>query len=97
MVKRLYRTCQLRTSLKFVIQGLQAANLGDSGFVLMRNGLTIFKSPVRQHQFNIPFQLESGGSDPPSAAEVRPPLLTYYCFIACESIVNLVVSAIREL
>ncbi|CAM6024437.1 unnamed protein product [Sphagnum balticum] len=50
--------------------GLQAANLGDSGFLLMRNGRTVFKSPVQQHQFNIPFQLESGGSDPPSAAEV---------------------------
>jgi protein phosphatase PTC7 len=51
-------------------QGLEAANLGDSGFLLMRDGHTIFKSPVQQHQFNIPFQLESGGSDPPSAAEV---------------------------
>ncbi|KAH8945718.1 hypothetical protein BDL97_12G054800 [Sphagnum fallax] len=50
--------------------GLEAANLGDSGFLLMRDGSTIFKSPVQQHQFNIPFQLESGGSDPPSAAEV---------------------------
>jgi protein phosphatase PTC7 len=53
-----------------VTQGLQAANLGDSGFLLMRNGRTVFKSPAQQHQFNIPFQLESGGSDPPSAAEV---------------------------
>lgn len=97
MVKHLNRTCQLRASLEFVIQGLQAANLGDSGFVLMRNGRTIFKSPVQQHQFNIPFQLESGGSDPPSAAEVRPPFLNNCCFIACESIVYPVVSAISEL
>jgi protein phosphatase PTC7 len=37
---------------------------------LIRNGRSIFKSPVQQHQFNIPFQLESGGSDPPSSAEV---------------------------
>lgn len=50
--------------------GLQAANLGDSGFMLVRNGRIIFKSPVQQHQFNIPFQLESGGSDSPTAAEV---------------------------
>ncbi|KAG0592268.1 hypothetical protein KC19_1G238100 [Ceratodon purpureus] len=50
--------------------GLLAANLGDSGFMLLRNGRAIFKSPVQQHQFNFPFQLESGGSDSPSAAEV---------------------------
>ncbi|CAM6101009.1 unnamed protein product [Calypogeia fissa] len=49
---------------------LEAANLGDSGFVIVRNSRTIFKSPVQQHQFNIPFQLEHGGSDPPSAAQV---------------------------
>ncbi|KAG6550728.1 hypothetical protein Mapa_007825 [Marchantia paleacea] len=49
---------------------LEAANLGDSGFVILRNSRTLFKSPAQQHQFNIPFQLESGGSDPPSAAEV---------------------------
>lgn len=60
------------------LQGLQAANLGDSGFMLMRNGRSIFKSPVQQHQFNIPFQLESGGSDPPSSAEV---LFFIYIFV----------------
>ncbi|KAL3684055.1 hypothetical protein R1sor_002077 [Riccia sorocarpa] len=49
---------------------LEAANLGDSGFVILRNSRTVFKSPAQQHQFNIPFQLESGGSDPPSAAQV---------------------------
>ena len=45
----------------------------DSGFMLLKNGRAIFKSPVQQHQFIFPFQLESGGSDSPSAAEV----LTY--------------------
>ncbi|KAJ7558379.1 hypothetical protein O6H91_04G036600 [Diphasiastrum complanatum] len=50
--------------------GLRAANLGDSGFIVLRNGQTVFKSPPQQHLFNIPYQLENGGSDPPSAAEV---------------------------
>ncbi|KAJ7544181.1 hypothetical protein O6H91_09G067900 [Diphasiastrum complanatum] len=50
--------------------GLRAANLGDSGFIVVRNGQTVFKSPPQQHWFNIPYQLENGGSDPPSAAEV---------------------------
>ncbi|GJP38959.1 hypothetical protein CLOM_g23362, partial [Closterium sp. NIES-68] len=49
---------------------LQAANLGDSGFVVVRNGRIIFKSPPQQHDFNFPFQLGSDGGDSPSAAEV---------------------------
>lgn len=51
--------------------------MGDSGFVIVRNSRTIFKSPVQQHQFNIPFQLENGGSDPPSAAQVNKHLLSF--------------------
>lgn len=51
-------------------QGLQAANLGDSGFIVVRGGKTVFKSPTQQHLFNIPYQLENGGSDPPSCAQV---------------------------
>ncbi|KAJ7556109.1 hypothetical protein O6H91_05G068800 [Diphasiastrum complanatum] len=50
--------------------GLQAANLGDSGFVIVRNGRVIFKSTPQQHSFNFPYQLGSESSDPPSAAEV---------------------------
>eukprot|EP00250_Pteridium_aquilinum_P024139 c2848_g1_i1 orf=363-1949(-) len=50
--------------------GLQAANLGDSGFLVVRNGRLVFKSPAQQHNFNVPFQLENGGGDPPNAAEV---------------------------
>eukprot|EP00250_Pteridium_aquilinum_P010927 c19720_g1_i1 orf=887-2500(+) len=50
--------------------GLQAVNLGDSGFLVVRNGRMIFKSPAQQHYFNFPFQLESyGAGDPVSAAE----------------------------
>ncbi|MCO5567460.1 hypothetical protein L7F22_021151 [Adiantum nelumboides] len=51
--------------------GLQAVNLGDSGFIVVRNGRMIFKSPAQQHNFNFPFQLEScGAGDPVSAAEL---------------------------
>ncbi|KAI5071431.1 hypothetical protein GOP47_0013682 [Adiantum capillus-veneris] len=51
--------------------GLQAVNLGDSGFIVVRNGRVIFKSPAQQHNFNFPFQLEScGAGDPVSAAEL---------------------------
>ncbi|KAJ6836395.1 putative protein phosphatase 2C 55 [Iris pallida] len=52
-------------------QGVHAVNLGDSGFIVVRDGCTIFRSPVQQHDFNFTYQLESGnGSDLPSAAQV---------------------------
>lgn len=52
-------------------KGLQAINLGDSGFVVVRDGSTIFQSPVQQHGFNFTYQLESGsGADLPSSGQV---------------------------
>ncbi|ONK76298.1 uncharacterized protein A4U43_C03F26140 [Asparagus officinalis] len=52
-------------------QGIRAVNLGDSGFIVVREGCNLFRSPVQQHDFNFPYQLESGnGSDLPSAAQV---------------------------
>ncbi|RZC30500.1 putative protein phosphatase 2C 55 [Glycine soja] len=51
--------------------GLHAINLSDSGFIVVRDGLTIFEFPVQQHDFNFPYQLESGnGADLPSSGEV---------------------------
>ncbi|KOM32311.1 hypothetical protein LR48_Vigan01g186700 [Vigna angularis] len=50
--------------------GLHAINLGDSGFIVIRDGCTIFRSPVQQHDFNFTYQLESGnGCDLPSSGE----------------------------
>ncbi|XP_059640927.1 probable protein phosphatase 2C 80 isoform X2 [Cornus florida] len=52
-------------------QGIHAINLGDSGFIVVREGCTIFQSPVQQHGFNFTYQLESGnGGDLPSSGEV---------------------------
>ncbi|RVW71981.1 putative protein phosphatase 2C 55 [Vitis vinifera] len=52
-------------------QGLQAINLGDSGFIVVRDGCTIFQSPVQQHGFNFTYQLESGrAGDLPSSGQV---------------------------
>jgi len=36
---------------------LRAANLGDSGFRVVRGGAVIFASPAQEHFFNCPFQL----------------------------------------
>ncbi|XP_022772783.1 probable protein phosphatase 2C 55 isoform X2 [Durio zibethinus] len=52
-------------------QGLDAINLGDSGFMVVRDGCSIFRSPVQQHDFNFPYQLESGSTgDLPSSGQV---------------------------
>ncbi|KAK4771880.1 hypothetical protein SAY86_013655 [Trapa natans] len=52
-------------------EGLHAINLGDSGFIVIRDGCTIFRSPVQQHGFNFTYQLESGNTgDLPSSGQV---------------------------
>ncbi|CAI8588728.1 unnamed protein product [Vicia faba] len=52
-------------------EALNAINLGDSGFIVIRGGSIIFKSPVQQHDFNFTYQLERGNTgDLPSSGEV---------------------------
>ncbi|KAI4336896.1 hypothetical protein L6164_015372 [Bauhinia variegata] len=52
-------------------QGVHVINLGDSGFMVVRDGCTMFLSPVQQHDFNFTFQLESGSDgDLPSSGQV---------------------------
>ncbi|KAL8153969.1 hypothetical protein V2J09_011729 [Rumex salicifolius] len=52
-------------------EGLHAINLGDSGFIVIRDGCTVFRSPSQQHDFNLTYQLECGtGGDLPSAGQV---------------------------
>ncbi|KAI4325822.1 hypothetical protein MLD38_031185 [Melastoma candidum] len=52
-------------------EAIHAINLGDSGFIVVRDGCTIFRSPVQQHGFNFTYHLESGSSgDLPSTGEV---------------------------
>ncbi|XP_071731482.1 probable protein phosphatase 2C 55 [Rutidosis leptorrhynchoides] len=52
-------------------QGLNAINLGDSGFMIVRHGCTIFRSPAQQHDFNFTYQLENAShSDLPSSGQV---------------------------
>ncbi|XP_051150081.1 probable protein phosphatase 2C 55 isoform X2 [Andrographis paniculata] len=52
-------------------QGLHAINLGDSGFMVVRDGCTVFKSPVQQHDFNFTYQLANGDAgDLPSSGQV---------------------------
>lgn len=49
---------------------LRAANLGDSGFSVIREGKTIYRSPVQQYEFNFPYQMGITSSpDGPEEAE----------------------------
>lgn len=58
---------------------LYSANIGDSGFLVMRNGSVVHRSQEQQHYFNTPFQLSlpppgTGAqvlSDGPESAETR--------------------------
>lgn len=58
--------------IALIDEALNAINLGDSGFIVIRNGSVIFKSPVQQRGFNFPYQLARSGteSDLPSSGEV---------------------------
>jgi len=38
-------------------QTLHTANLGDSGFMVVRRGQVVHRSTEQQHFFNTPFQL----------------------------------------
>lgn len=44
---------------------LKAAMIGDTAFLVIRNGKIIFRSPTQQHYFNCPYQLSSHGGDLP--------------------------------
>jgi len=53
-----------------VLEGnyLKTANLGDSGFMVIRNEKLVFRSKEQQHSFNFPYQLGTGSSDRPAHA-----------------------------
>ncbi|KAI3472243.1 hypothetical protein Pfo_029731 [Paulownia fortunei] len=48
---------------------LRAANLGDSGFLVIRGGKTLYRSPVQQYSFNVPYQMGNSTSASPEEAE----------------------------
>lgn len=58
------------TCCVLVLEGnlLRTANLGDSGFLVIRNGKMVFRSKEQQHSFNFPYQLGTGSSDRPEHA-----------------------------
>jgi len=49
---------------------LKTANLGDSGFMVIRGTDIVFRSKEQQHSFNFPYQLGTGSADMPSHAVI---------------------------
>ena len=59
---------------------LYSANLGDSGFILIRQGEVVHRSAEQQHYFNTPFQL----AVPPSVLEgvvLADRFIGFVCFL----------------
>ena len=61
------RHCMLQgscTACILVLEGnqLHVANLGDSGFLVVRNGKVVYKSEPQQVSFNYPYQLHMPGA-----------------------------------
>lgn len=61
-------SCQLNINCW---QALHVANVGDSGFIVVRNGAVYKRSSPMHHVFHFPLQIERG-DDPSSLAEVCP-------------------------
>lgn len=55
------------TACVIVIDGLKlyAANLGDSGLMVIRGQEIIYRSKEQQHSFNFPYQIGTGSADKP--------------------------------
>ncbi len=75
-----YKQTEVRGSstaciLKLKADILHAANVGDSGFMVVRDDDVIFQSPHQQHSFNFPYQLGraevDAASESPARAQVR--------------------------
>lgn len=64
---------------------LHAVNMGDSGFMLIRQGVAIYKSPIQQHYFNCPYQLgNSANSNKPWQSQVN-----CLCLVLLSEVYNL--------
>ncbi|KAL3632532.1 hypothetical protein CASFOL_025516 [Castilleja foliolosa] len=51
---------------------LRAANVGDSGFMVIRNGAVLYRSPIQQRSSNnCPYQLGTTKDDPSVAEEIE--------------------------
>lgn len=48
---------------------LRAANLGDSGFMIIRGLEIVYRTKEQQHSFNFPYQIGTGSADKPQHSQ----------------------------
>ena len=48
----------------FFGQCLHAVNIGDNGFILLRNEEILYESPIQQHTYKTPYQLGKANDSP---------------------------------
>jgi protein phosphatase PTC7 len=48
---------------------LNAANLGDSGFMVLRGQNIVYRTKEQQHSFNFPYQIGTGSADKPQHSQ----------------------------
>ena len=79
---------------------LHCANLGDSGFLVVRNGSAAFQTTQQQHDFNFPFQLGSKAmgamTDGPEAAQVQCRAQTHHICSSDYDIVTFWAQLVQE-
>lgn len=81
------------TACILVLDGthINAANLGDSGFMIIRGLEIVYRTKEQQHSFNFPYQIGTGSADKPHHAqritvEVQPDdliILGTVCSLTC--------------
>ncbi|KAG8091418.1 hypothetical protein GUJ93_ZPchr0012g19432 [Zizania palustris] len=74
------------TSQLSMLQFLQASNIGDSGFLVIRNGEVHQKSKPMVYGFNFPLQIEKG-DDPLKLVQVRK-ITCFVLHVMCNHIGN---------
>ena len=62
--------------LRIALQTLRVANIGDSGFVVVRDSAVVARSEPMVRRFNFPYQIGTEGDDP-ALAEVRTSSVLY--------------------
>lgn len=57
-------------ALFFGLQYIHTVNIGDSGFLVIRDDAVLYHSPAQQRGFNTPYQLQNSGGETLNDAEV---------------------------
>lgn len=63
------------------LQTLRVANIGDSGFLLVRDAAVVARSNPLTRGFNFPYQIGTEGDDPEIASVRKPSHEIFFTFL----------------